>query len=361
MRNTDGEAPAARHLLAARLHHRGGRPFHVEHPGRPVDARTTSSASSLDAGRHAALRRRRAHRDGRHRRAPTSCAPTTATTPSGATAARTGSRVAPATTSLNGGDGDDILTDAFGDDNIKGGDGNDAINAGSGFDLLLAGAGDDFIVRRRRPEGDLRRRRQRLRHTPATLPTRSSVTRATTGSRAATRPTCSRAATATRSRTTPRPATTSSTGEGGNDDYDSEGGDDIMVTGAGIERLEGMLGFDWVDPQGRRAAGERRHELHRPSCRPDEDTVRDRFDMVEGLSGWTKNDILRGDSRDATAGRAGAEGTSTATSSTTSRLIDGLQAVLGAGVTQFTGGQHHPRRRRQRPDRGPRRQRPDRR
>ena len=35
-------------------------------------------------------------------------------------------------------------------------------------------------------------------------------------------------------------------GDGGEQDYDSEGGDDIMLAGPGIQRSEGMQGFDWV-------------------------------------------------------------------------------------------------------------------
>src|SRR4029077_3819476 len=46
-----------------------------------------------------------------------------------------------------GGAGDDILTDNFGDDVMKGGPGNDAISGGSGpFDLLQGNEGNDFIV-----------------------------------------------------------------------------------------------------------------------------------------------------------------------------------------------------------------------
>ena len=41
-----------------------------------------------------------------------------------------------------------------------------------------------------------------------------------------------------------------------------------MVTGPGIERNEGMLGFDWVTHKGDPQAGERRHGLHRaPAAR----------------------------------------------------------------------------------------------
>ena len=89
-------------------------------------------------------------------------------------------------------------------------------------------------------------------------------------------------------------------GDGGDDDYDSEGGDDIMVTGPGIERNEGMLGFDWVthkgDPQP--ANADMRLTALLP---PDVDALRDRYDLVEGLSGWQFNDLLRGDDSDAAA------------------------------------------------------------
>ena len=89
-------------------------------------------------------------------------------------------------------------------------------------------------------------------------------------------------------------------GDGGDDDYDSEGGDDIMVAGPGIERNEGMIGFDWVthrgDPQP--ANADMRFTGLLP---PDLDNIRDRFDNVEGLSGWSHSDVLRGDDTDAAA------------------------------------------------------------
>ena len=43
-------------------------------------------------------------------------------------------------------------------------------------------------------------------------------------------------------------------GQGNDTDYDGESGDDIMVQGPGIQRNNGMLGFDWSiqkgDPNG---------------------------------------------------------------------------------------------------------------
>ena len=55
-------------------------------------------------------------------------------------------------------------------------------------------------------------------------------------------------------------------GDGGEQDYDSEGGDDIMLAGPGIQRNEGMLGFDWVTPQERPAGRGLRHGLHRAAA-----------------------------------------------------------------------------------------------
>ena len=45
-----------------------------------------------------------------------------------------------------GGIGDDIVTDLFGDDVLKGGPDDDVISGGPGLDLLQGNAGDDFIV-----------------------------------------------------------------------------------------------------------------------------------------------------------------------------------------------------------------------
>jgi hypothetical protein len=103
-----------------------------------------------------------------------------------------------------------------------------------------------------------------------------------------------------------------------------------MVTGPGIERNEGMLGFDWVthrlDPQAARA------DMNFTGLMPpDIDNIRDRFDIVEGLSGWTKDDILRGDSLP-----LGPE--NSLNSAAQINLITGLQDLLGAGVTSFNGG-----------------------
>ena len=82
-------------------------------------------------------------------------------------------------------------------------------------------------------------------------------------------------------------------GQGNDTDYDGESGDDIMVQGPGIQRNNGMFGFDWGihkgDPIGANSdLGIAIFQTQQPF------TLRDRFDSVEGLSGWKYNDILTG-------------------------------------------------------------------
>ncbi len=84
-------------------------------------------------------------------------------------------------------------------------------------------------------------------------------------------------------------------GQGGDDDYDTEGGDDIMVGGPGVEKNAGAAGFDWLiglnDPQAQFADLNLRIL---PEGQPAIE-VRDRFNEVEALSGWNLNDQLFGD------------------------------------------------------------------
>ncbi len=85
-------------------------------------------------------------------------------------------------------------------------------------------------------------------------------------------------------------------GQGGDDDYDMEGGDDIGVAGPGIEKIAGASGYDWEIGQGDPQAQDMdlaqvfvADGVHPPAG------VRDKFNEVEALSGWNLNDILRGD------------------------------------------------------------------
>ncbi|MBB3458979.1 Ca2+-binding RTX toxin-like protein [Rhizobium sp. BK313] len=125
-------------------------------------------------------------------------------------------------------------------------------------------------------------------------------------------------------------------------DFDAESGDDIMVQGESVMRNEGMLGYDWSIHKGNSQAAD--SDLTTPIFTTDEqDILRDRFDAVEALSGWEKDDRLWGDNRGDLNGEgeiegnpnlAGAENTMVGHELTQAGVdrISGLRAVLGDWV-----------------------------
>ena len=84
-------------------------------------------------------------------------------------------------------------------------------------------------------------------------------------------------------------------GQGGDDDYDMEGGDDIGVGGSGIEKVAGASGYDWEIGQGEPQAQDMDLALPIPPLNILQVGVRDKFNEVEALSGWKFDDKLRGD------------------------------------------------------------------
>lgn len=91
-------------------------------------------------------------------------------------------------------------------------------------------------------------------------------------------------------------------GNGNDTDYDAESGDDIMFQNEGIQRSNGMAGFDWAIHKGDHNAAN--SDLGIPLFTTQEAFIlRDRFDLVEGLSGWIYNDVLTG-RRESTNARA---------------------------------------------------------
>lgn len=122
-------------------------------------------------------------------------------------------------------------------------------------------------------------------------------------------------------------------------DFDAESGDDIMVQGASVMRNEGMWGFDWAIHKGSTVAADA--DLLRPIFTTDEqDILRNRYDQVEALSGWDKNDLIKGDDRGIPADGAevepnpdlaGAEGTMVRHELTQAGVdrIGGMRALLG--------------------------------
>ncbi|MEQ1485660.1 peroxidase family protein [Methyloglobulus sp.] len=209
-----------------------------------------------------------------------------------------------------GGEGDDIITDTSGDDFIKGGPGNDAIDGGIGLDIIIAGdgkdftngggninetflgAGDDFAIAGQGTDavfGDSGDDWEEGGDQPDLLIGDSSSLFFDDHN---------------------LPGHDILIGQGGDDDYDMEGGDDIGVAGPGVEKNAGGAGWDWLiglnDPQ----AQNMDLNLNLVGVPLPANAVRDRFNEVEALSGWNLNDTLRGDDAipSAVGGLAGAGG-----------------------------------------------------
>ncbi|HMD12296.1 MAG TPA: peroxidase family protein, partial [Marmoricola sp.] len=236
---------------------------------------------------------------------------------------------------LIGGLGDDTMQDLNGDDVLKGGDGDDAISSGQGFggDLNQGGRGKDFIVggnditetfggpgddfvfagdAEDTVFGDDGDDWIEAGKGPFNL------LQGDNGAPFQDDPN--------------EPGHDVLDGDGGEQDYDSEGGDDIMLAGPGIQRAEGMLGFDWVTHKNDPLAADSDMDFT-GLLPPGVETNRDRFDLVEALSGWSKNDVLRGDDRvDTDLGvehelnQAGID------------RISGLAGLLPDGTTSFNAG-----------------------
>lgn len=242
--------------------------------------------------------------------------------------------------SLVGGDGDDIITDLFGIDSIQGGDGHDVINAGPGNgELVLGGAGNDFVVGGADPTeifgghgNDF------IMGTDA-----ADILFGGEGDdwlEGGDQPDLLQGDNGEPFHISPIGGNDVLIGQGGNDEYDAESGDDIMVSDEGTERHEGMLGFDWVIYQGSPFPVDA--DLNQTIFQgPDVEDLRGRFDLVEGLSGSDHDDVLAGD--DATSVELSAVDAATGYNNALNSpaqiaLIDGLQDVLGAGVTSFDAG-----------------------
>lgn len=198
---------------------------------------------------------------------------------------------------LLGGEGNDIFTDNAGDDVMKGGPGNDAMDGGPGLDLLLGGEGkdftnggantnetfggpgDDFMIAGQGEDaifGDSGDDWEEGGDQPDLLIGDSSTLFFDDHN---------------------LPGHDILIGQGGDDDYDMEGGDDIGVAGPGVEKVAGASGYDWLiglgDPQPQNTD---LALVIAVEGQPPANEVRDKFNEVEALSGWNHDDILRGDS-----------------------------------------------------------------
>ncbi len=121
---------------------------------------------------------------------------------------------------------------------------------------------------------------------------------------------------------------------------DGEGGDDVIFGSDGQEKMSGASGFDWAaykfEQDGVTVDMKLQVDRATPAT-PSTSGLLDLYAFVEGLSGSSFADVLRGD--DAVSAEfefAGAQG-SVLDAAGIAR-INGLQAVAGAGVTSFSSG-----------------------
>ncbi|MBU6371671.1 MAG: heme peroxidase [Alphaproteobacteria bacterium] len=244
---------------------------------------------------------------------------------------------------LFGGAGDDIITDLFGDEEIRSGAGDDVVNAGVGIDLIITHDGDDVVFN----GGDIKETisgegRDFIVGGSGDFAVFAGMgddwleSGGGVGLLAGDNGDLVQSLPFKVGPANPRGGSDVMINTGGDADFDSESGDDIMVGGTGTDRFEGMLGFDWVshenDPFGIEADMNLR-VFDPPPVPGSPGGLGDRYDLVEGLSGSSKSDILRGDSADSTT-----MGTDHAVDADTIAIISGLQELLGEGVTFFNRG-----------------------
>jgi Ca2+-binding RTX toxin-like protein len=247
---------------------------------------------------------------------------------------------------INGGDGDDIIVDSGGDDNIKAGAGNDVVHAGPGLDLVMgnsgqdfiflgtdmgsevfAGEGDDFIYGNKNAERILGNEGNDWIETgtfdgaPGDNFDEVFAHDGIDGHDVF-------------------------LGDGGFDEFIGEGGDDIMVGSAGRGKMAGMSGFDWATYKDNTLGVNA--DLSIPIVFDESPTLPqnaalDEYASMEGLSGTRFNDTLSGSDAVAAdrlpASQGGTEGfAGSALNAEGIALINGLQELLGAGVTSFSAG-----------------------
>src|SRR4029079_10824735 len=243
-----------------------------------------------------------------------------------------------------GGDGDDILTDTFGDDVMKGGPGNDAIAGGSGpFDLLQGNEGNDFIFAGNDESEVFGGPGNDIIYMGAGLS--ESVGGAGDDWMEGTTSPASIAIGDDNNQFQNDP-------NGGHDialagpgdmDFDMEGGDDIMVGNViPTHRFEGMLGWDMVTYRGETVFVDADMLITGAiAVNAPLNENRDRYDLIEGLSGTNFNDLLRRDTRLAADlindGLTGVTNGHVLTQANLTRIA-GLNVVVAGALTVDTDG-----------------------
>ena len=242
---------------------------------------------------------------------------------------------------VHGGDGDDIITDAGtpagGADFLHGDEGNDVISSGMGNDLVFGGGGSDFVI-----TGNDFTEVFAGRGDDFILGGNGSDTlMGNEGDDWIEGGEGLDGLSGENSElffNSPIIGHDVLNGQGNDTDYDGESGDDIMFQTVGITRSNGMFGFDWGIHKDDAVGADSDLGIPFFPAQP-QFTLRDRFDSVEGLSGWKHDDkltgaaVLRGAAGGAGAGPGNPADESDLKSQNVS-LINGFAELLGLTPAQ---------------------------
>jgi Ca2+-binding RTX toxin-like protein len=215
---------------------------------------------------------------------------------------------------LKGGPGNDYINSGIGDDIIMGGDGQDFTNGGANDNETFAGEGNDFVQ-----SGD---------GADATFGDGGddwiqggSGQDLLIGDHGA--PFFDDPAQT-------KPGNDIFVGQVGENDYDAEGGDDIMTSNAAIDRYAGSAGFDWATHQYDTVPADDDMKINNNLVGVPLPVVvnRDRWQEVEANSGSKFDDVIRGDDAvPSTVGGAGFSGCDVLDQTGINRIA-GLGAIL---------------------------------
>ncbi|WP_162560038.1 peroxidase family protein [Methylotetracoccus oryzae] len=193
-----------------------------------------------------------------------------------------------------GGDGNDIITDSGSTlfDVIHGDAGHDVINGGNGLDVIIGGSGQDFIF----GGTDTNTLTGGLDNDFIAGATGGSLANGNEGDDWLE----GSVGVDTLIGDNGAPLFNSTiighdvlNGRGNDSTYTAESGDDIMFQGPGVQTNNGLAGFDWAIHKGDSAAANTDLGIPIFVTAP-ELLLLDRFDQVEGLSGWIHDDTLTG-------------------------------------------------------------------
>ena len=228
-----------------------------------------------------------------------------------------------------GGAGDDIITDGGtpvgAADVIHGDAGNDVINGGEGLDLLFGGSGQDFIFGGR----EMKTITSGEGNDFSQAGNDASMVMGNEGDDWLEGGNGFDTLAGENSElffNSPIIGHDVMNGRGNDTDYDAESGDDIMFQGVGVQRNNGMAGFDWAINKDNPVAAD--SDMGLPIfVNQQANILRDRYDRVEGLSGWDLDDTLTGR---VTGGGAGI-------ADRTDTFLSYSDALTTAGVARIDG------------------------